>query len=1064
MILLLLENLKARAGEQIYQRGVDYYTQGHIRQFLVTPLEDYVHQIQAMVQGSRNYTVKLTVRITNRQMKIDSYCSCPYSWSALCKHEVAVLYKFIKEEYYELTPGKRQEPPNLDGIEALKQFTLEEKRPAGILKYELKGLQNLAGANFRLRLSGDPDQQEALVTLIEDMGHEYTASLLSERLLRNFDPFDRLVLEHLQKIHTRKTPEKNVVFFAKSRENLDFIITLLSHREVYPEESAAGPLVLGQMLRPSLILSGGESHLTIDVDDSRLFAEGFYHPDLHCLVRDNVIHPVDNTAAKDLPPELDIPPRKLGVFLFEILPRLQQKMDCVAPAELTSQHLNLVQPQIGLDFDYEAEQIICRPEIKINGQTFHDKESLRLAASEPEYQRLSTDPQEWNTVDPKALQGFVDFLERYNFKVSPDGLTIKEPGHIIQFMIGGLERIPQEWLVNASQSFRELKVAPLTLAPVVEVNIDDTINWFEFKIYYNLGGQTYTQQEILKMLRRTAEGARFIQNGRQIFLIDQGNTPETLEKELHRHDSGKQEQSQRELYSIMFYRQLFEEHGITIQGNAIYQQFESDIRGKNLIEACKLPQSLQGELRSYQKEGFYWLRFLQKYKFNGILADDMGLGKTIQVLTLLKSITCVPGHARVNKPHLVVCPRSLIYNWAAEIDKFYPATRYLVYHGTPEERAAMRALFPGQEILITTYDVLARDSEFLQEYRFGYCILDEAQHIKNHLTLRAREVKRIKSEHRLVMTGTPIENGLAELWSIFDFLMPGYLDSQPKFTAKYVSPLSNPDGDQPEIVRLRQKVAPFILRRRKEEVLAELPEKIITVQNVFMTKLQEDTYHTILKQLKEEIAETVASLGLAKSHITVLAALTKLRQVCNHPKLVLPDSDPAIDSGKLEALMELIYEAMDAGHKIVVFSQFVKMLKLIAEKFQAEEIPYEYLDGATRDRMERINHFNGTPEIPVFLISLKAGGLGINLTSADIVIHVDPWWNPMVENQATDRVHRMGQRNQVMVYKLITMGTVEEKILLLQKRKKSVFDAIVENNQSPVNFLTWEDIKDLFEM
>jgi superfamily II DNA or RNA helicase len=1056
MSMLLIENLKARVEDQIYQRGVTYYTQGHIRQFSVTPLGDHTHQIQAIVQGTKNYVVKLTVRVMHTQLKIDSYCSCPYSWSSLCKHAVAVLYKFIKEEYYELTPSQRQKEPKVEGFEALKQFASKDHHPTGVLKYELKGLQKLAGANFRLRLIGGTSQQEALVSLIEDMGHEYASSYLSERLLRNFSHFDRLVIEHLQKIHTRKAPENRTVFFAKSPENLGFIITLFGSREVFLDETAPKPLTLGETMTPRAIFSGNESHLKMAIDNSPLLTEGFYHPELDCLLKGNVIHLIDSAGIRELPAEFDISASKLGTFLFEVLPKLQQKMDCTVPSELTTQQLNLIQPQISLDFDYAMEQIICQPQIKINDQIYYDKESLRLAASEPEYQRSSTNPREWIAVDPQSLQRFVDFLEQYNFKVSPEGLTIKDTGQLIQFMVKGMAEIPSDWQVSSSPSFSELKIAPITLTPIVELNIDDEINWFEFKIFYNLGGQTYTHQEIIKMLRQTAEGTHYIQDGQHIFMIDQDRSPELLEKELHR-STGKQEQSHQELYNLMFYRQLFQEQGIDIHGNTVYNQFETDISQKKLVETREVPDNLNGELRHYQKEGFYWLRFLHKYKFNGILADDMGLGKTVQVLTLLKSLND-------NKPHLVVCPRSLIYNWAAEVDKFYPGTRYLVYHGMPEERATMRMVFTKQEILITTYDILARDTEFLQDFRFGYCILDEAQHIKNHLTLRAREVKRIKSDHRLVMTGTPIENGLDELWSIFDFLMPGYLNSQPKFTAKYVTPLRKSAGDPQDLTRLKQKVAPFILRRRKEEVLTELPEKIIAIQNVFMTKLQEDTYHTILEQLKEEIMQTVSNRGFAKSHITVLAALTKLRQVCNHPKLVLPDTDPSVESGKLETLMELIYEAIDGGHKIVVFSQFVKMLRVIEQKFQTEEIRYEYLDGSTRDRMERINHFNETPEVPVFLISLKAGGLGINLTSADIVIHVDPWWNPMVENQATDRVHRMGQKNQVMVYKLITMGTVEEKILQLQKRKKSVFDAIIENNQSPLTTLTWDDIKDLFEL
>jgi SNF2 family DNA or RNA helicase len=355
------------------------------------------------------------------------------------------------------------------------------------------------------------------------------------------------------------------------------------------------------------------------------------------------------------------------------------------------------------------------------------------------------------------------------------------------------------------------------------------------------------------------------------------------------------------------------------------------------------------------------------------------------------------------------------------------------------------------------------DSELLQSYSFYYCVLDEAQHIKNQQTQRAKECKKIQSQYRLAITGTPLENRLEDLWSLFDFLMPGYLESQNQFRAKYVEPLKK-SGLQASLAILKQKIAPFMLRRLKKDVLPELPAKIVTVRNVLMSQLQEDVYRTILKQVKQEILNSITTRGLEKSRLTVLSAITKLRQLCDHPSLALAEISPEADSGKIDALMELINEAIDGGHKIVVFSQFVRMLKLIRAKFAESGISYVYLDGSTQDRMERINCFNNTPEIPVFLISLKAGGVGINLTAADIVIHADPWWNPMVEDQATDRVHRIGQQNQVMVYKLITIGTVEEKLIKLQTLKRAVFDAVIQNNGDPINTLTWEDIQELLDM
>ena len=446
---------------------------------------------------------------------------------------------------------------------------------------------------------------------------------------------------------------------------------------------------------------------------------------------------------------------------------------------------------------------------------------------------------------------------------------------------------------------------------------------------------------------------------------------------------------------------------------------------------------------------------MHKYHFGGILADDMGLGKTLQMLTLLKSL-------KPKKPALVLCPRTLIYNWQEEADKFFDDLKTLVYYGTPAEREEMRDDFSSYDLIISSYSTISRDVEELNAEGkvFSISILDEAQHIKNHRTKRAKAVKNIEAESRLALTGTPLENSIEELWSIFDYLMPGYLGNYSYFRKEFITPISK-NNEKEKLKELKERVAPFILRRRKEEVLKELPEKIINVHPVSMTQLQEDSYQTVLEEVRGELEETVDQKGFNRSRINVLAALTKLRQICNHPSLVLGDEGNAHNSGKLEALRELLSDALSGGHKLIIFSQFVKMLKLIRNDLDQQGINYRYLDGSTRNRMERVKEFNSDPEIDVFLISLKAGGVGLNLTAADMVVHVDPWWNPMVERQATDRAHRLGQENRVMVYKMITRGTVEEKMLKLQQRKQDLFDNVIENNVNPIKAISWEDIQDL---
>jgi len=303
---------------------------------------------------------------------------------------------------------------------------------------------------------------------------------------------------------------------------------------------------------------------------------------------------------------------------------------------------------------------------------------------------------------------------------------------------------------------------------------------------------------------------------------------------------------------------------------------------------------------------------------------------------------------------------------------------------------------------------------------------------------------------------------LDELWSIFDFLMPGYLNNYNRFRKDYLNPIVK-YKDQQKLSQLKKRISPFILRRKKEDVLQDLPEKLINIHQVEMTKLQEDSYKVVLEGIKDDLTEAIEEKGFNRSRINVLAALTKLRQICDHPQLLLDQVDKELTSGKLDALVEIVEDAVAAGHKLIIFSQFVQMLKLIKREFEKKGINFEYLDGSTRNRMERVNRFNQSEELQAFLISLKAGGIGLNLTSADIVIHVDPWWNPMVERQATDRAHRIGQENKVTVYKLITSGTVEEKMLKLQERKKSIFNNVIEDNANPMDDINWEDIQELLQ-
>ena len=468
-----------------------------------------------------------------------------------------------------------------------------------------------------------------------------------------------------------------------------------------------------------------------------------------------------------------------------------------------------------------------------------------------------------------------------------------------------------------------------------------------------------------------------------------------------------------------------------------------------------LPGNLTNQLRPYQRVGVNWLEHLGANGLGGILADEMGLGKTIQALAWLAA-------RKSGKPSLVICPTSLVTNWQAEAARFTPELRTLLLHGS--NRQSRFAAIASHDLVITSYALLRRDIEQYARREFDTVILDEAQHIKNRFSQNAQATKALRAARRFVLTGTPMENSLDDLWSIFDFLMPGYLGPAKEFQNRYETPIAK-TGDAAALRRLRQRLRPFVLRRTKAEVAPELPARIEQVALCEMSGEQQSVYQAILEQGRREVFEHAGKGGEAQQRMTVLTTLTRLRQACCHLDL-LPAregktwSEP---SAKLELCLELIEEARSGGHRVLVFSQFVSLLRLLETALRAQEITWCYLDGATVDRQGEVRRFQESPDIPVFLISLKAGGTGLNLTRADTVIHFDPWWNPAVEEQATARAHRIGQTNIVTSYKLIAQGSVEEKIVRLQEKKKELIANTLATDEAFVQSLTWGELQGLLE-
>ena len=508
------------------------------------------------------------------------------------------------------------------------------------------------------------------------------------------------------------------------------------------------------------------------------------------------------------------------------------------------------------------------------------------------------------------------------------------------------------------------------------------------------------------------------------------------------------------MYRALYLNKMLE------QGENVY--LNRDKHFKNLIKEFKtvddsefeVPESLSSIMRNYQMKGFQWLKTLEQYRFGGILADDMGLGKTLQMISVLLS---AKEAGRIGTS-IIISPASLVYNWGQEFEKFAPELKVRMITGNQKERTEIIRAYQDYDVLVTSYDLLKRDIAEYEDIHFEYQVLDEAQYIKNHSTAAAKAVKVLKSTHRFAMTGTPIENRLSELWSIFDFLMPGFLYNYETFRRELETPIVK-YKDEDASNRLRKMVAPFILRRLKGDVLKDLPDKIEEIRYAKLESEQQKLYDAQVLHMKEMIANQAAD-DFQKNKLQILAELTKIRQICCDPELLFDKYNGS--SAKRQACVELIQSAIEGEHKILVFSQFTSMLELLEKDLKKEKIAYYKITGSTskEKRVELVNEFN-KDSTPVFLISLKAGGTGLNLTGADVVIHYDPWWNQAAQNQATDRAHRIGQTKIVSVYKLIAKDSIEEKIVKMQESKRDLADTILSGETGGIAQMSKEEIMGL---
>ncbi len=580
---------------------------------------------------------------------------------------------------------------------------------------------------------------------------------------------------------------------------------------------------------------------------------------------------------------------------------------------------------------------------------------------------------------------------------------------------------------------------------IIEVEVKENIDWFDIHARIKFGEFEIPFKELRKLILKKKVEFK-LPNG-EIAIIPEAWLTRYADLFALSETHGDKERPVLKKHHLNLVKELEE-------GNLAKVHLSERLRTLNSFSGIKsypVPAGFKGELRPYQRAGYNWLRFLNEYKLGGCLADDMGLGKTVQTLTMLLA------EKEANAgPSLLIMPTSLIYNWEMEASKFTPELKVLNYTGTLRNKDVKR--FEKYDVVLTSYGITRLDSELLQKFYFNYIILDESQVIKNPSSNIAKAVRELKSRHKLVLTGTPLENTTMDLWSQMSFVNPGILGTQSYFRQEFQLPIEK-KNDELKSKKLHAIIKPFVLRRHKSQVATELPEKVEYVQYSEMSPEQERKYEETKAYYRGKILDLIDKEGMGNSRFMILEGLTKLRQLANHPKMIEPSYSG--DSGKLEDITHMLENAMAEDHKVLVFSQFVKHLNLVQQYLKANKITYAYLDGGSTDRKEQVEKFNKDPKTKVFLISIKAGGLGLNLTEADYVFILDPWWNPAVEAQAVDRAHRIGQKRKVFTYKFITRNSVEEKILQLQQKKLKLTNELIVTEESIMKQLTREDISQM---
>jgi SNF2 family DNA or RNA helicase len=1040
--------IQKNCSSTIYKRGLEYFKQGRVH--MRRRDEDV---ISAVVDGEDVYHVQIKFKEDEIS---DILCTCPYyqTMQCACKHIVATL----KQRQAELSEGDSFVDEN-DHIASnlCKEFdTMYTERERLAVRFYLN-VRRKNDASFEYGMSIQAGRSAPLpLPSVEQFLDAYafrSSCRISKTLTFSaqhycFGERETQILDILSEayqnrvsqspFYTKNARETSFGWHTAKRlfpllEGVDFQLAVDSVTCTNLQVRHENPDIVIDVsaIAKEITLSIGDAGLSLIPDGSWFLYEGdLYHTRPGWR---KWFLPIYQALTQDDRTQIGFKGENTIQFAAAILPHLRNKQGIVMQG--VDDMVVDQRPSFSIYFD--------RTEYGISAviQARYGSLSLRLPSSH------SRDGEKVILRDFDAEQIILDHFD--SFTCENNTFYLEDEDEIYDFITTILPRLSAIASVYPSTAFDQIQVTD-ELDLKTRVHFSEKTNLLEADFETDLSFEQL--RDILRAVRlkkrycRLPDGS-FLTLGQNQTLCSL-NLLENLDFSEEDLEEGHKTLP---IYQALYLSSLSQTHPEQILLEDSFTSFLQRIQSAKAV----IPKNLEGILRKYQIDGIHWLKQLSALGFGGILADDMGLGKTLQVIAF------VCGEAK-SEPALIVTPSSLTYNWKSEIERFMSRhASSLIIDGSKEDRIELLKHANEYDFIITSYPLLRRDIALYDGLHFSYCFIDEAQHIKNPKTMNARSVKRIHADCRFALTGTPIENSLTELWSIFDFVMPGYLYRHTDFLSRFEHPIMHSD-DMQAMEDLKTRIRPFLLRRMKKDVLSELPEKIENTMLSDLTPEQKKLYQAYLQAAKSEAYSILTGENSGGGRMRILALLTRLRQICCHPKLF--DADYKSGSGKLLLLEELLTGAIDAGHRVLIFSQFTSMLSIIQERLDALSISSFYLDGSTPPevRTQMADRFNAG-EKSVFLISLKAGGTGLNLTGADMVIHYDPWWNPAVMDQASDRAYRIGQTRAVQIIRLAARGTLEERIIEMQKKKRFLADGVITANQTSFGKLSKEEIMALFE-